>query len=109
MVTLIQLIADRTSVIPTVQLYDEARAHISKGLSPGGVRLLWDQFPTGRFPPLPYLAFKQVFGFGWKKYDPWQPPSCLLKHKQAKASKTKSLTYAYAEENKVKSFNQHIV
>ena len=56
--------------IPANSIYDSARAMIAKGLSAGGLRILWDQFPTGKFTPLPYDAFKAIFGPGWKLYDP---------------------------------------
>ena len=88
--------------VPAVQFYDLARAHIARGLTAGGVRVLWNQFPTGSFVPLPYNAFRSVFADGWRKYNPFKPPvSQTLARKEAKPKLKPSLSYAYSEEHKV--------
>ena len=94
-------------VIPANIMYDSARAIIAKGLTAGGLRILWDQFPTGKFPPLPYDAFKVVFGHGWERYDIWNPPTSNLKRlrrPEAKAKKAPSLSFAYSEANNVSKY-----
>ena len=50
------------------------RAHVVRGLSPGGVRLLWSQFPTGPFFSLTYSSFVQIFSKGWRNYNAFKPP-----------------------------------
>ena len=92
---------DSVDAILRALLYDMARAHVAKGLAAGGVRILWNQFPTGPFVPLPYLAFSQIFLHGWKFYKPWSPPITLLNRPEAKARKVKCLTYEYAESHNV--------
>ena len=62
--------------VPANQLYDDIRAHISKGLNTGGLRFLWDQFTLGKMAPVQYSAFTQIFGkqVGWRLFKPWRLP-----------------------------------
>ena len=89
--------------VPATQMYDLARSHIASGLSAGSVRILWDQFPTGKLIPLPYSAFKSVFGPGWKRYKPWDPPTQILMRREGMKTpkKVTSLTFAHALEAQV--------
>ena len=90
--------------IPASQLYDLARAHIASGLTAGGVRVLWDQFPTGKLIPVPYDAFRTLFGPGWKRYKPWDPPFQVLMRPEGMkppGRKIPSLTFAHALEAQV--------
>ena len=90
--------------MPAVQMYDLARAHIARGLNSGGVRILWNQFSTGSFVPMPYKAFETVFDQGWVKYDPFAEdcgPLYKLHRPDGKPIKRLSLSYKYAEENQV--------
>ena len=87
--------------MPAMHVYDLARAHVARGITFGGVRVLWNQFSTGPFPPLPYNAFKAVFSevFGWKKYNPFRPPTQLgavLHRPEARAKKTRSLSFEHS-------------
>ena len=98
--------SDADVTMPALQLYDLARAHVAKALSAGAIRVLWNQFPTGQFIPLPYLAFRTIFGHeaGWKRYNPWNPPLTLLERPQAKAKKQHSLSYEFSEHEQVSDF-----
>ena len=94
--------------MPAVQMYDLARAHIARGLNSGGVRVLWNQFTTGPFIPMPYKGFDTVFDRGWIKYDPFAEdcgPMYTLHRPEGKPIKRTSLSYAYAEEHKVFSIH----
>ena len=94
--------------VPARQLYDHARAQILRGLIAGGVRILWDQFPTGKLFALQFPAFRAIFGPGWKRYRPWRPPvdeAVVLRRPEAQPKRTKSLSYQHALENQVQFHN----
>ena len=96
--------------MPAMLVYDLARAHVARGITFGGVRVLWNQFSTSPFPPLPYLAFKAVFSeaFGWKKYNTFHPPTepgAVLHRPEARAKKDRSLSYDYSVKHMVCDHN----
>ena len=100
-----QLLVDKMSMVPTIQLYNLARAHVARGLTAGGIRLLWDQFPTGSFIPLPYQAFRDVFRHGWKTYNPFNVTHLgqqTLNNRHATPRVLPSLSYEYSEANNVR-------